>query len=587
LLALFLFMVVGALLETFMIGAIYPFISILNSPEIIQTHWILQGIYNVMSMDSAKEFITWGAVALIFAYIFKNAYLVGLTYAQSRFIWNKWVAFCRRLFHFYLFQPYTFHLQRNTAELMYKLNNVTRNLFSSFLFNLITVATETITFLFILSMLIWVSPLPSILTIGIVGMALFVYYRLTMKKISVFSKTTQQSGEQMVQCINQGLGGLKEAKVLGREDFFLDAYDKNSANYARAQRFVQVLNQLPRPFLETISVVCMLSIILLMVGRNTSFQSIIPTMSLFAVAAFRVIPSMNRIFAAATTIRFNSFAIEVLYNDLTLQKPCAEFISVKKIDNQKRTEENPALFNSTLELKEVSYQYPNAKTLALKDVSLIIQKNQVVGLVGPSGAGKTTIVDIMLGLLIPTEGTVLIDGRNIHDNLSGWQRRIGYIPQSIYLSDDTIKRNIAFGLSDEQIDEDRVWSVLQNAQLDEFVNSLPNKLDTFVGERGIRLSGGQRQRIGIARALYHDPEVLIMDEGTASLDNETERGVMKAVGFLSGSKTIIIIAHRLSTIKDCDQVYFINKGTVVDYGPYNELFEKSAAFQSMVMSANY
>ncbi|MEK7200380.1 MAG: ATP-binding cassette domain-containing protein [Bacteroidota bacterium] len=275
---------------------------------------------------------------------------------------------------------------------------------------------------------------------------------------------------------------------------------------------------------------------------------------------------MARIFASATAIRYNSYSVEMIYNDLVS--------SDKDVNNGVQLEfksETSIDFNDKVELRNVSYQYPDAENLALKNIALSVPKQYFVGLVGPSGAGKTTMVDIILGLLTPTHGEVLVDGKNIKENLSGWQRKIGYIPQNIYLSDDTIRRNIAFGLYDEKIDDNRVWSVLENAQLNTFIKGLPNKLDTMVGERGIRLSGGQRQRIGIARALYHNPEVLIMDEGTASLDNETEWGIMQALNSLSGKKTIIIIAHRLSTVKNCDLLYFIKDGTVIERGTYDEV----------------
>jgi ATP-binding cassette subfamily C protein len=242
------------------------------------------------------------------------------------------------------------------------------------------------------------------------------------------------------------------------------------------------------------------------------------------------------------------------------------------------------IFDKAIELKDVYYQYPHAKNPVPNGISLIIPKQYSVGLVGPSGAGKTTIIDVIVGLLMPTQGEVLIDGKGVKDNLLHWQRMIGYIPQNIYLSDDTIRRNVAFGLKNEEIDEEQVWSVLISAQLEKFVNSLPKGLDTFIGERGVRLSGGQRQRIGIARSLYHNPEVLVMDEGTASLDNETEWEIMQAVKNLSGRKTLIIVAHRLGTVKNCNQLYFIRNGEVVDYGTYDELIDTCMEFRTMAIS---
>ena len=583
-LVLLVLILVGALLETFVVGLIYPFISVLKRPEIIHEHWMSSWVYRVMRAGSDKEFIVWIAAGLIGVYLLKNVYLVFLAYTQSRFIFNKQRMFSRRFFTFYLHQPYTFHLQRNTAELLYKINSVVPSLFSNFLLFALMFVIETITTMSIFGLLILIKPLPAIITISILGTFTFAFYGMLRKKIGELGKLSQHYSEKMIQWINQGLGGLKETKVLGREEFFINAFDKNSKGLARVQLFMHVINQLPRSFLETICMISMLLIMLLIIVQNKEIQSIIPTLSIFAMAAFRIIPSMNRIFAATAVLRYNSYSIEVVYNDLvSLNKD----INTNDVAKRSDTTETVIVFNKVIELKNVYYQYPSAYRLALNDISIKITQHYSVGFVGPSGAGKTTLVDIILGLLPPTQGKVLVDGKDIQDNLASWQRRIGYIPQNIYLSDDTIRCNIAFGLPDEQIDEEKVWSAIESAQLEELVNSFSDKINTFIGERGIRLSGGQRQRIGIARALYHNPEVLVMDEGTASLDSETEREVMKAMRRLSGKKTVIIIAHRLSTVKNCDLLYFVSDGKVVNYGTYDELLINSADFKEMVMSSEY
>ncbi|MBE7546049.1 MAG: ABC transporter ATP-binding protein [Planctomycetia bacterium] len=596
--ALFILILVSALFETFGVGLMYPFISILKNPEVIHSYRILHWFYVFMGMGSLKEFLIWAVIGLIAFYLLKNAFLVLLAYAQSRFIYNKQILFAHRLFVFYLNQPYTFHVQRNTAELLHKINVTVSTLFSGFLLYAIMFVIEIITTLSILSLLIILKPLPSIIAVSVLGVITIFFYKLIRKKIGKLGEMRHHFGEQMVRWVTQGLGGIKETKVLGREGFFANEYNKNSKGYVNAERFLYVINQLPRPFLETICILSMFLIMLLMMAQNKDLGSIIPTLSLFAMAAFRIIPSMNRIFAAATLMRYNSSSVEIVYNELTsFDKHPASFerapadVIAKTVDKPKTPAVSfPAgesFFDNAIELKNVSYQYPNTEKAVLNGISLVIPKHYSIGFVGPSGAGKTTLVDVIIGLLTPTHGEVLVDGKIMKDNLSDWQRRIGYIPQSIYLSDDTIRRNIAFGLPDEQIDEDQIWSVLESAQLKEFVNNLPDKLGTFVGERGIRLSGGQRQRIGIARALYRNPEVLVMDEGTASLDNETEWEIMQTVKNLRGEKTTIIIAHRLSTIKNCNLLYFIKDGTITDYGVYDELFDKSQEFKSMVMATEY
>ncbi|OHC03088.1 MAG: hypothetical protein A2Z57_05370, partial [Planctomycetes bacterium RIFCSPHIGHO2_12_39_6] len=485
---LLILILVGALLETFVVGLIYPFISVLKRPEIIHEHWMSSWVYRVMRAGSDKEFIVWIAVGLIGVYLLKNVYLIFLAYTQSRFIFNKQRMFSRRFFTFYLHQPYTFHLQRNTAELLNKINGVIPSLFSSFLLFALMFVIETITTISILGLLILIKPLPAIITVSILGTFIFAFYRILRKKIGELGKLSQHYGEKMIQWVNQGLGGLKETKVLGREEFFINTFDKNSKGLARVQLFMHVINQLPRSFLETICMISMLLIMLLIIVQNKEIQSIIPTLSIFAMAAFRIIPSMNRIFAATAVLRFNSYSVEVVYNDLvSLNKDLNTNDVAKRAD----ATETVIVFNKVIELKNVYYQYPNANRLALNDISIKIPQHYSVGFVGPSGAGKTTLVDIILGLLPPTQGKMLVDGKDIQDNLASWQRRIGYIPQNIYLSDDTIRCNIAFGLPDEQIDEEKVWSALESAQLEELVNSFSDKINTFIGERGIRLSGGQ------------------------------------------------------------------------------------------------
>lgn len=580
--ALLLLMMVGALLETFVVGIIYPFISILKRPEVIHEHKALHWIYEAISVRSINGFIIWAAVGLILVYIFKNSYMVFLAYVQSRFIYNKQSVFSRRLFTSYLYKPYTFHLQRNTAELIYKINASVSTLFSGFLFFSLMFVIEIMTTAFILGILLLMKPLPTLLTGSILVITIFAFYRMFRKKMGELGKTRQLHGEQMIQWVNQGLGGIKEVKILGREEFFIREYEKNSMLHAGAERYFLVINQLPRSFLETMCIAGMLLVVVLTMGRNGEFQTIIPTLSLFAVAAFRILPSMGRIFNAATQIRYHSHSLNAVSNDMTLPDKAVN-LTTPSISLSKKA----INFDIAIELKDVYYQYPNTKKTVLNGISLTIPKQYSVGLIGPSGAGKTTIIDVIVGLLMPTQGEVLIDGKGIKDNLLNWQRTIGYIPQNIYLSDDTVRRNIAFGLPDEKIDEEQVWSVLASAQLDGHVKSLPAGLDTFIGERGIRLSGGQRQRIGIARSLYHNPDVLIMDEGTASLDNETEWEIMQAVKNLSGKKTLIIVAHRLGTVKSCDRLYFIRDGEVIDSGRYEELFDKSQEFKAMVMATEY
>jgi len=376
------------------------------------------------------------------------------------------------------------------------------------------------------------------------------------KKISQIGAEQQKISASMIKWVNQGLGASKEVKVSGKEDFFINAYTKQSQLSANNSRYMNVLDLVPRLFIETLLVSIVLITMLIIVFQDTDTTYLVSTMALFAMAAFRLMPSINRIVSLITTIRYSQPALKVVYRDLFEEK---EEVSIIKKDlyaiyKGKKT------FNDSIELQNLTFKYPNQNELSVKDISLTIPIGKSVAFIGESGAGKTTLIDIMLGLFRPEKGRILVDGKNLEEQKEVWQKKIGYIPQSIYLSDDTIRRNVAFGIDDAHIDDQEVWRALQQAQLKEFVEALPGQLDAAVGERGVRLSGGQRQRIGIARALYHNPEILFMDEATSALDNETEKGIMRAIDGLKGEKTLIIIAHRLTTIENCDLVFKINKG---------------------------
>jgi ABC-type multidrug transport system fused ATPase/permease subunit len=355
--------------------------------------------------------------------------------------------------------------------------------------------------------------------------------------------------------LQQGLGGAKDVKLLGRELDFLNQYQTHNVSSARISEHRATLQALPRLWLELLAVTGLAALVLIMVEQGKPLDSLLPTIGLFAAAAFRLMPSINRVMAALQSVRFSGTVIDTIDDELRL------------VDGQRCQGSTTALpLNVALTLDNIVFQYPSAEKPSLGGVSLSIPKGTSVGFIGGSGAGKSTLVDIILGLLSPDSGTVAVDGVDIADNLRGWQNQIGYVPQAIFLTDDTLRRNIAFGLANEQIDESAVNRALELAQLEQFVKDLPLGLDTIVGERGIRLSGGQRQRIGIARALYHDPAVLVLDEATSSLDTTTESGVMDAVRALRGDKTLLIVAHRLSTVESCDQLYRFENGKIVQQG---------------------
>ncbi|MCT7968546.1 ABC transporter ATP-binding protein/permease [Laspinema sp. D1] len=579
---LFLLILIGAGLETLGVGLVLPFISLLENPQRVEEFGLLRWVYQALGEPELRQFLIGTGLGFIGIYLLKNAYLTGLTYLQCRFIYDKQVELGSRLFRAYLYSPYTFHLQRNTAQLIRNLTAETGGFFAVLNSGLLALTEVTILACIALFLLI-VDPVTFLAAAGGIGLATMIFYRMVRLKLSELGQARQYHYGKMIQMINQGLGGVKEAQVLGREQLFIDEFEKHSIYSNRASEFSQLVSQLPRFFIESITIVGLMLIVVSVLAQGRSLSAVIPTLSLFAVAAFRLMPSINRILNSITAMRFSSYSVYVLYQDLMELKPVLEHRQL--VDSRTLAEVQPVLATA-IKLHNVFYRYPGASDCALNGVSLTIPKGTSVGFVGSSGAGKTTIVDVILGLLPPTQGQVLVDGRDIYDDLSAWQRLIGYIPQSIYLCDDTLRNNIAFGIPEDEINEGWIESAVTSAQLTELVHSLPAGLDTLVGERGVRLSGGQRQRVGIARALYHNPEVLVMDEATAALDNQTEAGVMEAVEKLSDEKTLIMIAHRLSTVKNCERLYFMNQGQIIDSGTYNELCQRNREFQIMAQVAS-
>ncbi len=416
--------------------------------------------------------------------------------------------------------------------------------------------TESLTLLGIASLVLVVEPLGVLIVVIVLGAATGGLHVATRARITAWGQAHEHHEGLRLQHLMQGLGAAKDVKLFGREHDFLAQYHVHNSRSARTEQLQQTLRQLPRLWLELFTVASLAALVVSLVARGRDMTNIVPTIGLFAAAAFRLMPSVNRILGSVQSLRYSAPVIETLHDELRLSAldPAARF-------------GGPALaLHREVRLIDVSYSYPGAAAPALNRVSMNIQAGESVGLIGPSGSGKSTLVDVLLGLLTPTSGQVRVDGQDIQSSLRGWQDQIGYVPQSIYLTDDTLRRNVAFGLPDEQIDDSAVGKAIKAAQLEDFVASLPDGLDTLVGERGVRLSGGQRQRIGVARALYHDPAVLVLDEATSSLDTAAERSVMEAVGQLQGSKTLLVVAHRLTTVERCDRLYRLDQGRIVAEG---------------------
>jgi len=573
-------MLLGAVLEATGIALIFPLIALISNPTAIENNGVLNWLYIRSGTRSTDDFLIWMVGLLLVFYVFKYIYLSLLYYSQYWFIFKLQIELSMRLLSAYLHSPYPFHLRRNSAELLRNINADILLIFSGVLVPGFSALIEVLVVCMILLVLLISAPLPTLAATTILGGTSLAFYAFVRKRAARLGKIQQDNLAQMIKWVNQGLGGVKEIKILGREDFFLQAYNKHNIGYGRSMLYLRTFSDLPRLLIEGLVMGSVLLVVGFMLLLKQDMQTLIPTLGLFAMAAVRLMPSMNRILSGLTSARYYSASVNNIYHDLK------ELENVPSSPNERVVSEVFS-FNQSIKLENISFRYHGAEKDSLKDVSLTILKGQSIAFVGPSGAGKTTIVDALLGLLEPGSGRVLVDGVNINTNLAGWQQKIGYIPQPIYLSDDTIKRNVAFGVEDDKIDDEQVWTALRAAQLEDFIVSLPDKLDTLVGEHGVRISGGQRQRIGIARALYHNPEILVLDEATAALDNETESEVTKAIEALSGTKTIIAIAHRLTTVRNFDCLFFMKDGKIVDAANFENLLQNNIDFQKMAKPVSF
>jgi len=573
----FFFLSLGILINSFMevlgISLIVPFISLLAHPEMLEKNMILHKVYQIFSFHSFLQFMIVLDIVIIVVFILKNTGLFLLAFMQSRFILNKQTYLCARLFKAYLLSPYSFHLQRNLGQFQEKLKAV-EQLMQVGVLSILIVLTEGLLVTCLFFILIRTNPLLTIVAMAVLTGGLAIYFYFLKDKMHRWGEINNHHFALLWQQINQGLGSIKESKLLGKELFFVKNYRYHVHQVGVQQSKAELVSKSPRLFIETTVVALVMVSMAICLLSGQAPGTVFATISVFALVTLRLMPSLTRISSSWGGLKFFMPSFDAIYDDLVI---------CEKLESQQRGRMSgaPLVFHKEIKLDNVVFYYEKSETPALDKISLTILKNSVVGFIGPSGAGKTTVIDIILGLLEPSSGKIMVDGMDIHSHLRSWQTTIGYIPQIIYLCDDTIRNNIAFGLEPQEISDEKVWHVLRLAQLDEFIRSLPEGIETTVGERGIRLSGGQRQRIGIARALYHDPQVLVMDEATAALDNETERLFMKALFDLSKEKTIIIIAHRLTTVQQCDKIFFLKEGHLVSEGRYNDLSNTCNEFRKM------
>ncbi len=557
---LLVLMFIGMGLEIMGIGLVIPAIALMSKQDLVLSYPMLRPFFNALGNPSQTQLIIGAMISLVVINLIKSLFIAFLIWRQTRFSMGVQIQLSQRLFTIYLRQPYIFHLQRNSAQLIR--NSVTEVFqFSGAISNAISLITDGLVTLGIVCMLMVFEPLGTIMVMLILGVATWIFYRITRSKIIRWGEIRQVYEGFRIQNLQEGLGGVKDVKVLGRESDFLNQYNLHNIKTAKAGQLYQTILALPRLWLEFIAIIALATLVITMIIQGQNISGIIPILGLFTAAAFRLLPSINKMLTSVQSLRYALPVINVLYDEFKLDMT----------DPNAKTDNCVKVFREEIKLMNISYTYPNTPAPTLNNLSLTIRNGESVGFIGSSGSGKSTMVDVILGLLTPNAGQVIVDNKDIQLNLRSWQDQVGYVPQFIYLTDDTLRRNVAFGLSNEQIDEKAVNKAIVAAQLEPFIKSLPLGLETLVGERGVRLSGGQRQRIGIARALYHDPAVLVLDEATSSLDISTERGVMKTVTNLQGSKTILIVAHRFSTIEHCDRIYQLEEGKIIGEGLPKEM----------------
>ena len=558
LIGVFALILIGTVLETLSVGLMIPVLSVIAS----DSQGISLGFFTIEPSVDKSQLIQLAVGLILAVYVLKNVFLAASTWIQRGFLTRVTSRIAARMLEVYIRQPYAFHLKKNSSTLIRNTQDASM-LVAGGVEPMLTILTEGLIAFALFTVLVVVEPVGTICVIGVLLFATFIFQKFFDQKLQRWGALRQIQKGSIIQTIQQGLGAVKDVQVLGREEWFVNEHRERQTLDANLLRRINTVQAIPRLWLEVMAMAGLAGLVAIMLATGKDIDKIIPTVGLFAVTSFKVLPSINKLVSSKQTLKVSRSTIETIHHDLDL------LIATNSPNH------NVGFQFENVVVDQLDFEYEQSENLVLSNINIKISSGEAVGFVGQSGSGKSTLIDIMLGLLEPQNGSILINGQTIENVKQSWQKQIGYIPQTIFLMDDSLRRNIAIGIADNEIDEVAIVEALKSAQLEDFVASLPEGLDTVVGERGVRLSGGQRQRIGIARALYHRPSVLVLDEATSSLDTETEHGVMQAVQALQGDKTVIIVAHRLSTVEYCDRLYRLDAGRIVDEGTFDEVMNRS------------
>lgn len=577
--ALLLVMIlIMAMLDMLGIASIMPLMAVLTNPELVETNLILQSMFKastIIGIENNQQFLFVLGICFVVLFVTSLVFKAFTTYATLKFSQMRQLSISKRLFESYLSQPYSWFLNRNSSDLGKTILSEVGLIVGNGIKPMMNLITQIMVIFALLILLIIVDPKLTLIICFTFSMAYGFIYKFSRNYLNQIGKERYKNNQLRFAAISEAFGAAKEIKVGGLEQAYIKRFENPAKTYAKHEISSQIIRQLPRYVLEAVAFGGMLLVILYLMKKSGEFASTIPVIAVYALAGYRLMPSLQHIYSSVSQLRYAEPAINEIYND-------TKSLTTFNIEQNSTVIE----FTKNITLNHIYFQYPESSKTALKDININIPINKTVGLVGSTGSGKTTVVDVVLGLLKAQKGTLEVDGKIINDsNRRYWQQSIGYVPQFIYLADDTIAANIAFGIDPKNIDNKAILRAAKIANLHEFVDKeLPKKYETYVGERGIRLSGGQRQRIGIARALYHNPKLLVLDEATSALDSITEKAVMEAVNNLGKEITIILIAHRLSTVKKCDIIFLLDKGELKEKGTFQELIQFSDHFKQSAIN---